>query len=157
MPERSVLPMVAVYGSPPRSVLFELQRMGREWFVVEHVESLASVAPEALAVLWYTRDDTAAPHPCDVRASLASVLELVCGRSSAIETTRCREVERFDVAVPLQRLALLARLATLRSEKREARSEKREARSVAWPVACAPSSTAFVCMWKCASWERGWL
>jgi AraC-like DNA-binding protein len=56
-------------------------------------------------------------------------LDIVCSANSALEMMRRRDVERYNVAEPLQRLALLARLATLRSGQRAAGSGQRAAGS----------------------------
>ena len=126
MPKSEGVPSVVVSGDAPASVLCELRRMGRGWIAVEHVVPLQHVPPETLAVLRYWRDDT--PPVDDLPTGFVPVLDLVCSRSSALELTHRRSVERFDVADPLQRLALLARLATLR-EQRTANSEQRTANS----------------------------
>ncbi len=107
------LASVVVRGEVPASVLFELQRMGRGWFAVERLTVLGSVPSSTLAVLHYSPDD--AEPDGDEANSAVLILNVVCSRSSPLEVTRRRRVERFDVAEPIERLALLARLATQRT------------------------------------------
>ena len=102
---------VWVIGTPPAPVLFELRRMGRHWFEVAREESPRDVPPGATALLRYVRDETLLDND-EVNARVP-VLHVVCGRRSPLAMTRSRMVERFDIAEPQQRLALLARLATL--------------------------------------------
>jgi len=109
---------VWVIGAVPASVLFELRRMGRLWFRVVHASSPRDMVPGEMALLRYLRDEGALKCH-EVNAGIP-VLDVVCSRSSPLAMTCSRTVERFDVAVPLQRLALLARLATLRSGQKEA-------------------------------------
>ncbi len=118
MQREAALPCVAISGAAPASVAFELQRMGREWFTVECVPSPQHVMPSALALLQYVCNDAA--EAGGVLGSAVPVLDIVCSGNSAREMMRRRDAERFDVAEPLQRLALLARLATFRSGQRAA-------------------------------------
>ena len=105
------LPRVRVWAAAPTSVVFELQRMGRGWFTVERSASQRDVERSPLAVLRYVQDAASIVGE-EMVPSVVPALDIVCSRSSTFDMTRCRSVERFDVAVPLQRLALLARLAT---------------------------------------------
>ena len=98
---------IFVSGDPPRSVAFELERLGRGWFDLER----ETPSSRCFVVLNYIREARKAAG--QLKVSILPTMDICCRKSTALDTISAHARERFNLTDPLQRLGLLSRIGVL--------------------------------------------